>query len=332
MTSKPFGPALSQYAAATDASEEVRAELRRRIDVDLGRAGSIAQDVPMPAEPGSDSAARVQRRIARSRQALQTPWRPSLVGGARPSPHWRVPAFSAAAVACAAIALLWWNTEELDDLRNQPVAIVQAPEPLPERELSATDNPALVLPVRGLELLVQGKGTLGGTHAAPVLSWRVGALDVEVDPIEHIGLIVRTEEAEARVVGTGFTVERDLLGTRISVRHGKVAVTCVGAQTRLVGADEEANCLPVTPAGLLGRARTISQGGGPIDDVLKATRDGLAACEQQDAVWGELVYLRMSTLMRAARLDEAASAAQDYIASGQLPRRDDALRVIEERQ
>ncbi len=331
MTGKPFGPALSRYAAATDAPDQVRAELRRRIDVSVGRDGSIAQDVPMPAEPGPDGAARVRRRIAQSQQALQTPWRPSLVGGARPSPHWRVPAFAAAAVACAAIALLWWNTEELDDLRNQPVAVVQAPLPLPERELSATDNPALVLPVRGLELLVEGKGTLGGTHASPVLSWRVGSLDVEVNPIEHIGLVVQTEEAKARVVGTGFTVERDLLGTRIKVRHGKVAVTCVGGEERLVLADEQADCLPITPAGLLGRARTLSQRGAGTDAILTAARDGLEASADQDAVWGELVYLRMSTLKRAGRLDEAAAAAEDYLASGQLPRRDAALRLAEER-
>jgi hypothetical protein len=332
MTGKLFGAALSRYAAATDAPDEVRAELRRRVDLSVGQAGSIRQDVPMPAEPGVDGAARVRRRIAQSQQALQTPWRPSFVGGARPAPHWRVPAFAAAAVACAAIALLWWNTEELDDLRNQPVAAVQASVPLPERELSATDNPALVLPVRGLELMVQGKGTLGGTHAAPVLDWRVGTLDVEVDPIEHIGLVVKTDEAEARVVGTGFTIERDLLGTRIQVRHGKVAVTCVGAETRLVVADEQADCLPVTPAGLLGRARTLSQHGASAEQILTAARDGLNASEQQDAVWGELVYLRMSTLKRADRSEEAASAAEDYIASGQLPRRDEALRVAGERR
>ena len=327
---RPFEGALARYVEATEPPQEVVDRLGARADAAMGAAGSVRQDLPAPTDPTAAAQARVLGRVARSRRALETPWRPSFVGGARPRNPWQAPAFAAAALACVAVGLVWWlQAQVVDDEVPALVLAPATPDALPETELSATDAQQILAPLPGLELTMLGQGALSGTEAAPVVTWRRGRLDVEVDPDEHIGLVVQTEEGEVRVVGTGFSVDRDLLGTHVDVHHGRVIVVCRSADELSLGEGEKTTCLPVTAAGLLGRARLLSQGGASAKQILDAADAGLRVSPRPDGIWGELVYLRMSTLQRAERFDEARAAATQYIDSGQLPRRAEALRLAD---
>jgi len=330
---RPFDGALASYVAATEPPDEVIERVRARAGEAVGIAGSIRHDVPAPADAAEAAQARVLAQVAASRRALETPWRPSFVGGARPRNPWQAPAFAAAGLACLAIAVLW--TQRADDptvVDDEGPALVQAPtapEVLPETELAATGDAQVVTPIPGLQLALQGQGVLSGTHEAPVVAWRRGRIDVEVEPKLGIGLVVQTDEGDIRVVGTGFSVDRDLLGTHVEVRHGRVVVICRGAAERSLAAGDATTCLPVTAAGLLGRARLLGGTGASADQVLQSVRAGLAASERTDGIWGELVYLQMTTLANAGRHDEARAAAARYVDSGQLPRRDEALRLVD---
>jgi hypothetical protein len=327
VTERPFPTALARYATATEPPDAVRQRVLARIDAEVGAAGSITADLGVPADPTAAARARVRREVARSRQALETPWRPSLVGGARPHPAWRTPAFAAAGLAAVSIALLWGVKSEPPRVDPVvPIAVVQPPGVLVPLDVTADESTAFS-PTPGVTLISAGKGTVAGTSTAPVVAWRRGRLDVEVEPHRGIGLVVQTDEGDIRVVGTSFTVERDLLGTHVTVHHGRVIVACRGAADLALKADDQATCLPITPAGLLGRARTLAQTGAPVSEILQAANTGLAAGGANNAIGGELLYLRMKTLERAGLDDEARRTAAEYVTSGQTPRRDEALRL-----
>ncbi len=322
--------ARSQYVAATEPPAEVRERLLARVEDEVGAAGSITGGAPVAAatDPTEAAKARVLKKVAASQQALQTPWRPSLIGGARPRPVWQAPAYAAAALAAVAVALLWTvQTAPPADTPAPAVALVEPPAVLDPVDVSATETTEFA-PTSGVSLVSQGQGTVAGTTTSPVVAWRRGRLDVEVEPNRGIGLVVQTDEADVRVVGTGFTVDRDLLGTHVTVHHGRVLVACKGAPEELaLERGDAVACLPTTAAGLLGRARTLAQRGAPTTSVLEATDAGLRAGGHANAIGGELLYLRMKTLQAAGLDDEARATAADYVASGQAPRRDEALRV-----
>ncbi len=327
MSDRPYPPALAAYTAATEPPDDVRQRVLARIADEVGAAGSITAGLGTPADPTDAARARVLREVARSRQALETPWRASLIGGARPHPVWRAPAFAAAGLAAVAIAVVWTiNDRTIVVEPATPIALAEPPAVLDAVDVTATDE-AVFSPAPGVTLTSAGQGTVTGTTTSPIVAWRRGRLDVEVEPNRGIGLVVQTDEGDVRVVGTGFTVERDLLGTNVVVHHGRVIVACRGAAELTLGTDERATCLPSTPAGLLGRARTLAQRGAPVADILEAADAGLAVGGSRNAIGGELLYLRMTTQQRAGQDDTARATAAEYVASGQTPRRDEALRL-----
>lgn len=327
MSDRPYPPALAAYTSATEPPEEVRQRVLARVEDAVGVAGSITSDLGRLADPTAAARARVLREVARSRQALETPWRASLIGGARPHPVWRAPAFAAAGLAAIAIAVVWnINDRAMVVEPTAPIALVEPPAVLAPMDVTATET-AVFSPTPGVSLTSLGQGTVSGTSTSPIVAWRRGRLDVEVEPERGIGLVVQTDEGDVRVVGTGFTVERDLLGTRVSVHHGRVIVACRGVDDLTLGADERATCAPSSPAGLLGRARTLAQRGAPVADILAATDAGLASGGSENAIGGELLYLRMKTQQRAGLDDEVRRTAAQYVATGQTPRRAEALRL-----
>lgn len=176
-----------------------------------------------------------------------------------------------------------------------------------------------------VELRFAGAGAVGGTTEAPHIAWERGTLNVEVTPGEGVRLSVTTREAEVRVVGTGFSVVRDPLGTRVAVTHGTVAVSCVDGSEATLDQDESMMCVPTSAAALLGRARALATAGAPPEEVV-ATLD--RALPVADGVLADEVKVqRILALAAAGRSEAARSAADAYLDTDATLRRRDVGRV-----
>lgn len=166
----------------------------------------------------------------------------------------------------------------------------------------------------------QGSGHLSGTNRAPSIDWDSGHLSVEVEPQQGIALSVQTREATVRVVGTGFSVHRDVLGTRVEVRHGKVQVECSDGSSVLIGESQSRLCMPSSGVGLLARARALQSAEMPATEVLTTVELGLNSKDLSESVRDELQVLQVQELEAVGRKEEAKVAAERYLASPNPPR------------
>lgn len=177
-----------------------------------------------------------------------------------------------------------------------------------------------------VELQVDGAGRVGGTRFQPALTWQIGRIDVEVEPDRNVALSVETREARVEVVGTGFTVVRDALGTVVTVAHGRVRVTCAGAASTLLGAGERTECKPGSAAGLLARAQAERASDVATSVIIADVRSGLATAGPV-AVHQELRALLVQLLIDAGDPAGAAAAAAAYIEVGG-PRADELRALV----
>ncbi len=192
-------------------------------------------------------------------------------------------------------------------------------------QLAATERTERAL-TPAVALAFRGSGSAIGPFASPRLHWDVGTLDVEVDPAAGIDLVVETSEGTIRVVGTGFTVNRDALGTTVNVLHGAVAVSCGDGWTGTLHITESHVCLPLTASGWLLRVQTLRDDGARSDAVLDAVLRGLALTAPPDPVAAELLEARVEVLLAMGRTSEARQAASAYPADG--PRAADVARLL----
>lgn len=180
-------------------------------------------------------------------------------------------------LALAAGALLALGTTQLP----------QAPAPLSEALASA--GQAEITP--DLSATWQGSGRISGTEQAPIVDWDKGSLHLELTPDQGVDLQVRTREARVAVLGTVFDVERDVLGTTVSVTRGKVQVDCTQGSDPILSAGEEHTCLPVSAAASASRLQALQ------DQEPQARRAEIArAIALKDArgdVLSELLALRL---------------------------------------
>lgn len=181
--------------------------------------------------------------------------------------------------------------------------------PTPLNAALAASAVTSVHPAPHVSLRYSGDGLLRGNDEAPVIEWARGDLSVEVDPGQGVQLSVVTAEAEVKVIGTGFDVRRDALGTRVEVVHGQVAVVCVGGSGVLLQSGQSAFCAPTTAAGLLGRAQALRDAGEPAMAVLDVVERGLAA-DPDVALRIELSLLRAEALGSLGRHVEALRFAE----------------------
>jgi len=281
-------------AEQTRARPEAMERIQRRLVAEIGDAAEVRARlavVPTVADGAED---RVMARLAASQRQLRPhPARVAVLG-----------TLLAAAVALFAI-------------QEQPVELTGA--------LSATEW-RHVQPTPLVALSFQGEGALGGNEGAPHIEWRAGTLKVEVEPNRGVKLDVQTREALVRVVGTGFSVDRSALGTTVAVSHGRVSVACEGGGDSMLGAGEHTVCMPTTPAGLLGRARALTEQGAPGSDVLATVDRGLSAAKP-GAVHEELAVARAEALAGEERWSEAYAEASQLLAEGAGARRDDLLHL-----
>ncbi len=256
-------------------------------------ARALLEALPAPL-PGAE--ARIQHKLARS---LERERRPSRAVWA-----YAVAGASTFAAAAAVLLTMWWPSAP----PTQGVGALASEEAWAARQFE------------GVSLSYRGVGDVEGARKAPRIEWQRGVLNVEVTPDRGLDVQVQTREAEVRVVGTGFTVTRDALGTRVEVRHGVVETRCVGGEVQRLEQGDVVTCAPESAAGLLGRAQALRSGGAPGDEVLSAIAAGRARAGS-GAVADELDALRVQVLADQGRPVEALAAARAALEGGATSRR-----------
>ena len=169
-----------------------------------------------------------------------------------------------------------------------------------------------------------GEGLVQSGPDGVVIDWELGRL--ELDVARGAAVRVDTPEGSVRVSGTRLTVERDALGTAVSVADGAADVACSGAAEQALAPGDDHACWPTTAAGLLNRARTLSERGATPEDVLAAADRGLALADDAP-VRGELAALRLGALVTAGRDAEALIAAEEALIGADGARAEEVRRV-----
>ncbi|MEQ1567128.1 MAG: glycosyltransferase, partial [Myxococcota bacterium] len=167
----------------------------------------------------------------------------------------------------------------------------------------------LALPLDDVSLSLAGEGRVGGTRRAPVIDWQSGKVSVSVTPHRGVDLTVATPEAVVRVVGTVFSVERELEATEVVVERGTVNVTCVGLPEVAVRGGERLTCQPAGLEGRVQRALALAAAGGSPGQRLEAIDAALALTGDAPALAAELSAHRVRALSDAGRADDALAEA-----------------------
>jgi hypothetical protein len=169
-----------------------------------------------------------------------------------------------------------------------------------------------------------GNGRATGVHRRPVIEWQSGTVHVEVTPGAGVDLRVETREASIHVVGTGFDVTRDVLGTRTEVQHGRVEVRCGTDAPLFLDAGDGHTCEPVSAAGMLARARALGAGEAALDAISR----GLLLATDDPAASQELEALRVRFLVDLRRFDEAVRAADAFLSKAPRARTDEVRALV----
>lgn len=228
-----------------------------------------------------------------------------------PRASWTTLWWGAGALAAAAAALL--VVRGVGPAEPQPLAMQLEG---PAAQATLTEH---------VRVSYAGEARVSGTDRAPLIELGSGRVEVDVDHGQGIDLRVRTPEAEVRVLGTVFSVERGPLGSEVRVSRGRVGVVCADGSQLELEVGQTHTCLPTDASGLLGRARALQSAGAPAEQVLAAVDAGLGQVGDDAAARGELLYVRLEALSAAQQFGPALEAAQAYLDSGEQSRRVDAL-------
>jgi ferric-dicitrate binding protein FerR (iron transport regulator) len=270
------------------------------------QATLLLQRLPTSA-PGAET--RLRRRLTRG----EAPARPQ---------GWRLAGF-AGLTAGAALAAAWMLVPTTTPVAPPPAVV---PVATVDQALTGGAEGQTYTAIDGVALSFEGTGHVEGTAMAPHIRWDGGSLRVEVEPGRGIKLDVQTREAEVRVIGTGFTVNRSALGTRVEVAHGIVEVTCEGEATTSLRATEARICLPTSADGLAARASMLLEAGAPASDVLESVDRGLAKGGTPGAR-ENLTALRARALSDLGRRAEALDVAHAYLSGTGTLRRDQVMNL-----
>ncbi|MBX2798383.1 MAG: FecR family protein [Myxococcales bacterium] len=244
-------------------------------------------------ERSTPSAEALARLAATTRQAVWSPAR-----------RWRAPWILAVG---ASLVTAWWA------LRAEA----------PEVALSS-----LELPIEHVALDIEGTGTVAGTPQAPVIQWSSGRIEIAVEPERDVSLAVVTDEADVRVVGTRFDVERLHHATSVQVFAGRVQVTCAGEDTRELGPTEHVRCLPADLPGLLLRTVALTQASADPAQRLQTLDRAESMADVDGPTAAELLAHRVRATADAGDSDQAMQLARRYLDSGATTRRRELLTYL----
>jgi hypothetical protein len=203
-------------------------------------------------------------------------------------------ALVALAAAAAAAVLVSWPAERVD------------------RTLHHDGEVALGSLVR---IDAGGEGHVEGDVRVMDVAWFAGTLGVEVEPDQGVRLSVQTPEGTVRVVGTGFDVTRDALGTSVVVHHGKVAVSCKVGGAHTLEAGQSTMCFPTTAAGALARVLALRSTAEP-DALLRELDHALVLPDATGPIAAELRAFRAGARLSGG---DEAGALQEAEATLALP-------------
>ena len=172
---------------------------------------------------------------------------------------------------------------------------------------------------------VVGTGEISGTDDALTVEWESGTLEASVVPHSGVAMSVRTDEATVNVVGTIFSVKRDLLGTTIGVNEGRVQVSCEDGWTGILGAEETHICQPTSATGLLGRSEALIDAGAD-SMVLQDTLNRGISVAADGPILGELLVRRMQLNADEGKVDDALQDAERYLQMDETARREQVQR------
>lgn len=285
-----------RLAEGTEPDDATVRRVRARIDATLAPTTALLRATAP--EPSDVQVARVHARLRR------------LPATARPRPVWPLVAGPALALALGAALLVARAPEAPPALRTVALAGLSGPVALSDI----------------VEVTPSGEGTAHGADRAWTVAWEAGTLGVAVVPRQSAQVEIDTREARVRVIGTRFTVDRDALGTRVVVTEGRVAVDCADGASHELIAGGDAECLPTTDAGLLGRALAQS-GRGDAPDAILATLDRGLAVSSDPEVGAELRAAEIDPLLALGRTADARDAAEQYLSLADAPRADEIRRV-----
>lgn len=196
----------------------------------------------------------------------------------------------------------------------------------PPRVDHAFTEPATLALGSFVQVQAAGAGEVTGVAKKMDVRWSEGRLGVEVEPQQGVAFVVHTEEATVRVVGTGFDVVRDALGTSVSVRHGRVAVDCAEGGSVVLGVGESRVCRPTHAAGALGRVLALQPSASPAA-LLVEVDDALALPDANGPVAAELHALRVSALLAGGREADALAEAELALTLPDVTRADELHRL-----
>lgn len=296
-------PRLHDLGRATEPAPGALDRLEQRVNGGLGGA-SIPQWLALLPDAPVGATVRLQRRLEQGdgRRIRATGLRPVWAG-------------AGLLATCGLVLALWqpWQPAVLDR------ALVA------ERSLHESLTPAVALDY-------QGRGWVSGVETAPTIRWEQGELAVEVEQDAGVDLHIRTREAWLRVLGTVFSVERNLLGTHVQVTRGWVELRCEGGNAEPVElrAGQQHTCAPTSATGLLGRARLLLDG-GDFAGALNTCEHALERAADGSPEQGELLVLQVELLLEQGHIAPAQQAARRYLELGHTARAE-VLRPLAELQ
>ncbi|MCB9742952.1 MAG: FecR domain-containing protein [Alphaproteobacteria bacterium] len=189
------------------------------------------------------------------------------------------------------------------------------------------DAPLQVALTEHVEMQSEGVGEISGTRGAPVYQLESGKVLFSVTPEQGIDLRVHTEEAEVRVLGTVFSVERTDLGTEVKVQEGTVWVKCKGpnGQEPTLVAGMSDTCKPVTAERWANRAMQLEKTGGSPEALSEAIAAALAGGITGENK-GHVLAMRMESAMARQEYLSALADAKSILDAGFQDTRKDALK------
>ncbi|MFT5586341.1 MAG: hypothetical protein ACI9VR_003938, partial [Cognaticolwellia sp.] len=175
-------------------------------------------------------------------------------------------------------------------------------DPAPLAQALASAGQAEITP--DLQATWQGSGRITGTEEAPIVDWDKGSLHLELTPDQGVDLQVRTREASVLVLGTVFDVDRDVLGTTVSVTRGSVQVNCTQGPNPTLNAGEQHTCLPVSAAASASRLQSLQ------DQASQTRRDEIARAMNLDDAEGDVLSELLALRLELNAQDQDWSAVQ----------------------
>ena len=211
-------------------------------------------------------------------------------------------------MAVAALALLAVRGDSTTGSVSAPVAAVSGTLPL--------DGVSRLQPLQEVVLDYGGQGEATWDGKVVRIDWEEGAVTSSVTPKQGIDLSVHTREAVVSVVGTEFTVTRDVEGSHVTVQHGVVAVDCEADGSVTLRAGQSHTCAPVSAGQWLYKIDGLFSEGADSARIQTSIERGIRYSAVGDPLRGELLARRVQLHLRDGDRNAASLVAQQYLDEG----------------